>query len=232
MDKIFKIPKDQQKTLREKPESGMGYQIIRDQKKSYIVLNLFLVISFDAFQQPEFHLEYEDYLSGDPDGKPFNSLSEKKLIDPKVFVSDFYGHLLDNNRSINHTKDSPIFNTSEYIKKIKPQSHPNYTQSFYRYNAYCKDKRVDPKTGNYTKNTYATTFNDMHHVPSGYSAVGRYALPNANSAKYVFPILTYNKPTFMETATPNFGQAGGGVEVYFETGAKNEPGNSFRINEG
>jgi hypothetical protein len=36
----------------------------------------------------------------------------------------------------------------------------------------------------------------------------------------------------MGTATPNFGQAGGGVEVLFGNGAKNGPGLSFMIDAG
>jgi len=72
----------------------------------------------------------------------------------------------------------------------------------------------------------------MHFVPSRFAAVGRYALPNPASASYIFHIVTFDRPTLIGTATPNFGQAGGGVEVFFSTGATNRPGTSFQINVG
>ncbi len=80
--------------------------------------------------------------------------------------------------------------------------------------------------------TYATTYSDFHLVPSGFAAVGRYALPNPASARFLFQITTYDRPTFMGTATPNFGQAGGGVEVFFQSQATNAPGASFMIDIG
>jgi hypothetical protein len=48
----------------------------------------------------------------------------------------------------------------------------------------------------------------------------------------VFSILTFDRPTLMVAATPNFGQAGGGVEVLFNAGAAERPGVSFMINVG
>jgi hypothetical protein len=81
--------------------------------------------------------------------------------------------------------------------------------SYYRFSAFPNDRRVNPD-GSYRKGSYATTYNDLHSVPSGFSAVGRYALPNPASAQYVFPILTLDRPSLMGTTTPNHGQAGGG----------------------
>jgi hypothetical protein len=57
-------------------------------------------------------------------------------------------------------------------------------------------------------------------------------MPNPASAPFVFSILTFDRPTLMGAATPNFGQAGGGVEVLFNAGATNRPGVSFMINAG
>lgn len=103
--------------------------------------------------------------------------------------------------------------------------------NYYRFSASPTDKRVD-RYGNYLPGTYATTYADFHLVPSGFAAVGRYALPNPASARFLFQITTYDRPTYMGTATPNFGQAGGGVEVLFDQGAKNNAGASYMIDAG
>ena len=63
--------------------------------------------------------------------------------------------------------------------------------------------------------TYVTTSNDAVHVNSGFSVVARYALPLPLAAnhriEYKIP-----KGTMIQVGTvaPNFGQAGGGVEVF------------------
>jgi hypothetical protein len=79
------------------------------------------------------------------------------------------------------------------------------------------------KEGSFTNGTYATTFNDLRMVPSGLAAVGRYALPLPDAARYTYSIVT-NGPHRMGTALPNYGQAGGGVEVCFPNGAEPLPG--------
>jgi len=99
---------------------------------------------------------------------------------------------------------------------------------FFRFSAAPVDPRV-LTNGDWTPGTYGTTLNDLRMVPSGFAAVGRYALPNPRSARYVFPIVTDSSPVQIGTVTPNFGQAGGGVEVLFPTGAKAMTGVSHRI---
>lgn len=62
--------------------------------------------------------------------------------------------------------------------------------------------------------TYLTTENDRHFVNSGFGAVGRYALPMPIPASFVH---NYTLPAgthlMVGTVGPQFGQAGGGVEV-------------------
>ncbi len=99
---------------------------------------------------------------------------------------------------------------------------------FYRFSSSPVDPRVLPD-GSWAPGTYGTTYNDLKMVPSGFAAVGRYALPNPHSARYVFPILTASSPIYVGTVTPNFGQAGGGVEVMFPNGATPIPGVPHRI---
>ena len=79
--------------------------------------------------------------------------------------------------------------------------------------------------------TYATTYNDIRMVPSGFAAVGRYALPNPLSSKYAYVILTDTVPQIVGTTVPNFGQAGGGVDVLFKNGALAKYGVPHEISE-
>ena len=84
---------------------------------------------------------------------------------------------------------------------------------FYRFISSEADHRyVDEKL---SANTYVTTSNDAVHVNSGFAVVARYALPLPLPAdhriEYKLP-----KGTRIQVGTvaPNFGQAGGGVEVF------------------
>lgn len=103
------------------------------------------------------------------------------------------------------------------------------TYCYYRFSPRPTNPRVDKKTGCFLPGTFATTDVDYRHVPSGFAAVGRYALPVPASARFVFQITTNQSPTYMRAAVPLFGQAGGGVEVFFQSGAKKLPANSDRI---
>jgi len=65
--------------------------------------------------------------------------------------------------------------------------------------------------------TYATTVHDDRLVPSGLSAVARYALPNPAPAVHRF-VVSPGPQTRIHCGTviPQFGQSGGGVEVRFD----------------
>jgi hypothetical protein len=167
----------------------------------------------------------EDYevLSGDPDGEKVTGLTTRDIfLNFELAFSDFEAELRTRPINLNFNRNA-----------IEPSPRifaPNTPYSYYRFAAFYRDKRVDP-TG-FKPGTYATTYNDLHFVPSGFAAVGRYALPNPASAQYVFQIVTFDHPDLMATATPNYGQAGCGVEVYFKNGARNAAGCSFRISAG
>jgi hypothetical protein len=83
---------------------------------------------------------------------------------------------------------------------------------FYRYVGSLVDPRFDGK--NLAKDTYLTSYLDQHYANTGFGAVGRYALPLPVPASHVIQyILPAGASLLVGTATPSFGQAGGGVEV-------------------
>jgi len=93
---------------------------------------------------------------------------------------------------------------------------------FYRYSAFNPDRRVDPATGDFRAGTYAAPQSEVPFVPTGFVAVGRFALPLTLPASYRYEI---EAPTGTSvdfgTVAPAYGQAGGGVEAYFANAVMN-----------
>ncbi len=83
---------------------------------------------------------------------------------------------------------------------------------FYRYTSSSTDKRYAGST--LKADTYLTTVADKQFVNTGFGAVGRYALPLPVPASYE-NVYTIPAGTILNVGTvaPNYGQAGGGVEV-------------------
>lgn len=207
------------------PESGMGFQVLKYRDRIYIVLNATVI--FPLAELSERGSSEDDYLllSGDPNSIQMSQLETMELYGEFPIVFSHLDRTLQDESlglAFSETASSPPENV---ISSKRPYS-------YYRFCAYSHDKRVDNNTGDFLPGTYATTYNDLHFVPSGFAAVGRYALPNPASARFVFQLVTYDRPTLMGTAPPNFGQAGGGVEVLFKSRAKNSPGQSFIIDVG
>nr|BDD46569.1 hypothetical protein 4 [bacterium] len=221
---IFRINHKTRERLLTKPESGMGYQIIRYRSGPIVIFNATVAIPLEELREQPFDEETYAVISGNPD---MESVKGDTLdIEDDILIIDL---LLGTNLQ------TDTFGLSFSESVVKPPESiisSRIPYAYYRYSPYHIDKRVNPSTGDYLPGTYATTQSDMHFVPSGFAAVGRYALPNPASAKYIFPIVTYDKPDLMGTVAPNFGQAGGGVEVLFQNGAKNKVGTSFQINAG
>ncbi len=226
-----RVSKDTQKLLiTQFPESGMGYQIIkakmvREDSKLFLVFNATLIMPFEEYRVYQFNQLDYSLLSEDPFDAKIRDLNE---LDVQEFSIAFWSL-----EKIAEKDKFPGLTYNEAAIKPHEDIFPNEALPYYRFCASKRDMRVG-KNGNFLPGTYATTFNDMHFVPSGFAAVGRYALPNPASAQYVSQIITKDRPNLMGTATPNFGQAGGGVEVLFSNseGARIAIGESFRINAG
>lgn len=68
--------------------------------------------------------------------------------------------------------------------------------------------------GRLSQGTYLTSFNDQQFANTGFGAVGRYALPMPVPASYVHDYtIPAGTQLLVGTVSPQFGQAGGGVEV-------------------
>jgi hypothetical protein len=93
---------------------------------------------------------------------------------------------------------------------------------FHRFSAFNPDRRVDSITGNFLPGTYAVPESEVPFVPTGFTAVGRFALPNNLPASHHYEIeAPAGTAVDFGTVAPAFGQAGGGVEAYFKNAVTN-----------
>jgi hypothetical protein len=94
---------------------------------------------------------------------------------------------------------------------------------FHRYSAFCPDRRVNSVTGDLLPGTYVAPESEMPLVPTGFAAVGRFALPNTQPASYRYEVVApLGTPVSFGTVAPAYGQAGGGVEAVFPGAVKNQ----------
>ena len=191
------------KRLRKRPESGMGYQEATINGKQYLVLNA--TVALPIQQQNNAHGEDIQWL-----------LENRQAVDEALcFEETEKLHYALEQLGLHELKGElqNVANHGSY----NSNSEPN--EVFVRYSAFRRDFRIDPKNGFVRANTYVTTDTDAPLVPSGLAAVGRYALPNPAPALYKFTIKSPPRSSIhCGTVAPNFGQAGGGVEVLFTAG--------------
>ena len=212
------------------PESGMGYQIFdgelsRMSRRYFLALNGEFVIPFSSLAELRRELtRVGDWgLEGVAErAEPFSFYNEP------AFVAKHLGWRLAASLLDPEIGTDPRLREMITPQEIVSTRHPKEPRLYIRYSAFPVDRRVD-RDGNFTPGTYATTFNDITMVPSGFAAVGRYALPSTLPAQFIFPIVTDASPIYVGTATPNYGQAGGGVEVLFPRGANPVLGRPHRI---
>ena len=222
---LFRVRGETSRRLIQQPESGMGYQVIAIREAGMVVFNATVAIFLEELRSRQFSDQEYNLLSGDPENPALRDLEPLEIREDFLVVFSIFNRPQGNSRFGLTFAESAVAPSETVIP-------PGVPHSYYRYSPYYMDRRIHPQSGNFLPGTYATTYPDMHFVPSGFAAVGRYALPNPASARFVFPIVTVDRPALMGTATPNYGQAGGGVEVFFANGAAHLPGACFQINAG
>lgn len=82
-------------------------------------------------------------------------------------------------------------------------------RTFHRFSAFNPDRRVDPVTGSFLAGIYAAPESEVPFVPTGFVAVGRFALPNTLPASFHYEIeAPAGTSVNFGTVAPAFGQAG------------------------
>lgn len=209
MDKLIQQHSEE---LLLQPESGMGFQIVRARWSRIMMMdNEFIEgVCFNA----ELFVQDKELV------KILKSFNYEKLLEgietKTEFMRDF--KVLTSSEIRKNSLINEMMGAKQLIEIFN--GIPRKEEIFKRFSAYKKDRRVTPDKGLFP-GTYATTKNDSTMVPSGLSAVARYALPNCWPAKYVFTIKpSQGTKIKCGTVTPAFNQAGGGVEVCFDDGTE------------
>lgn len=219
------ISKEATTGLLELPESGLGFQIVNatfhGTRSTYIIWNADYAV--DLREAPSL----KEDLSGANLGFWINeqALSEITIIAaPSLHDFSLVGARIGPSViRVEGGSSAPAASPppSTLVKKINLGA----PRKFYRFSPFNNDRRIDPLTGDFLPGTYCCPESEILFVPTGLSAVGRFALPSPRPASFKYEI-TANAGTevLFGTVAPAYGQAGGGVEAYFPMGARNATG--------
>ncbi len=218
---LFELGKRSREALRKQPETGMGFQLV----ESATVLqsrNVWLALAGEYAVRLDDDVETERWLRMRTAYEPLrfwfrgSKLEQVEFHDVQVLMQRTTVARGPHLAGIAHGA-APA--RSALVKKATTRSGDR----FYRFSASSKDGRIEDESGDFP-GTYATSARDWLMAPSGFAAVGRYALPNVQPASYVYEIVPRpDTEIHVGTVAPGYGQAGGGVEVYFPSGAANVP---------
>jgi len=194
--------------LLEQPESGMGYQIVNVETrtqwltKEAIVLNAELLLYLD-------------------DTKEFQIFSTAKTFDEIKKSASVSTNIVDLKvkpryklEKFSMVRETPF----PYSAKSSPVELTEFGERFKRFTGFKNDLRIN-SDGSLKPGTYATTEEDARNVKIRTDAIKRYALPAGNTAQYVFTIKPLKDIEIKKgIVQSNFGQHGGGVEIFFVNG--------------
>jgi hypothetical protein len=212
-------------SLVELPETGMGFQLVEavvfGSTTPLLVLN-----SEHAIDLAEIGLELGD----DPSVILRNGLRIIDAINSGTVQTVFAApqphsfKLLSSRVSVPKISPSALGTVlmaalpSSLVKHVSLSAN----RVFHRFSAFNPDRRVDSITGNFLPGTYAVPESEVPFVPTGFTAVGRFALPNNLPASHHYEIeAPAGAAVDFGTVAPAFGQAGGGVEAYFKNAVTN-----------
>jgi hypothetical protein len=218
--KVLQLSGEQIGALLSQPESGMGFQVVEisrpyaREEEVWIAFNAELALAFDDKLEMRRWSEHRSAI-------PVEWLRDQAVEpgrlyqQPRVVVSRAGVGL----QAVTYGPSSRVAPAPLSLVK---QSVTIAGAQYRRFSAFRYDKRVNPHTGDFSPGTYATTVVDEPLSPSGFAAVGRYALPNVSAASFVHSLTTgVGVVVHSGTVAPAYGQSGGGVEVFFPNGAKN-----------
>ena len=217
---IFRIYPQDAETLLEKPETGMGYQIInasqynRTLVRKFVVYNTNLAIELDSdFQTNRRLIINEGYKA------VLNKATELMLeMDSiKVFenASVRESRILSESKKSGKKRHSGVKGATD-----SPKEYANGTDIYVRISAYEDDQRIDFQKMRLKPGSFTTTLGDYTDcVSTNDDSIDRYALPNDEKINWSF----YIKPKTVDVlqkgiVQPAFNHEGGGIEAYFEKG--------------
>jgi hypothetical protein len=92
---------------------------------------------------------------------------------------------------------------------------------FYRWEPYPRSRRINQASNTVLPGTYGAPYSETQFIPTGFSAVSRFALPSLFPARWRWEIQpTAGTVIRCGASVPMYGQSGGGVEVMFPNGCQ------------
>ena len=207
------------------PETGMGFQFVEaiclGSLRPLIVFNSDLAVdisslNIDIGDDPSIILN-----NGRRIIEALRGYRETIISAPQPHSFRLIGSRIDDPSGLPVSKatQAQLAQSSSLVKRMTLTQN----RTFHRFSAFYPDKRINPQTGDFAAGTYATPDSEVPFAPTGFAAVGRFALPNNLPASYHY---TIEAPTgtvvAFGTVAPAFGQAGGGVEAYFPESVVNQ----------
>jgi hypothetical protein len=222
---IYRIHSSDANTLLDRPETGMGYQIVEASKilesdiKRYIVYNSQIAVDLDLnFKTYKRQLFSEGYT------RALNTSNQLVLSTNSIRVLNKTEVLQTKALSFSEAKRGKKRHSGDKGSKDNPKEYANGSEVFVRLSAYEEDKRIDFEKKKLKPGSYTTTDKDyLECVATNDDPVDRYALPNDEEIKWAF----YIKPKSSDTlqrgiVQPAFDHEGGGIEAYFENGTSDD----------
>lgn len=124
---------------------------------------------------------------------------------------------IDRNRSDERPQDLP-----DQYGHLPFKALTTEREVFYRWESWPDSRRVLQDQKWIKPQTCAAPQSEVQFVPTGFGAVGRFALPSFFPHVFRWEIQpAAGTKIFCGAVVPMFGQSGGGVEVYFVDGAQN-----------
>jgi hypothetical protein len=203
------------------PESGMGFQHLaaefQGRLTEFLVLNAERALDLSALQLAEGTSPAIIEANGIRVVEAIQDVRSGYLTVPRPFSFQLASARIGGRRV------SPVATRIALPSSLVKRYVLSAPRAFHRYSAFNPDRRVAPSTGDFVAGTYAAPESELPFVPTGFVAVGRFALPSALPASHHYEILApTGTPVAFGTVAPAFGQAGGGVEVLFASPVVNQ----------
>jgi hypothetical protein len=238
------------KMLVEKPESGMGYQLVSffgGLKPTHLVFGSQVIIKLGEqinLLEWSFRGKTDESIQGKIMGlTPFDEQRQIVQDEINVFPRFFLNQI---NMTGTGLVKIPSLKVTPYTASPPPlpalslffSGIAQSTDTFSRFCAFSSDPRLVAIPGGsqgFKPDTFATTDHDANCVTNGAAAVGRYALPFLAPAVYRKDFKVSGGvggvPLRYGTALPAFFQAGGGSEVCFSSIAPAKDMSTLRLPE-
>ena len=206
----FKLTPEQEIQLLNKPETGMGYQIVEATKSAsykrekFIVLNSEVVIEMNGSE----------------------SENIKKIINEGIFSFKASANFITLN-SISVLSEMQFRGVVNESKNEKERGaianhiiNANGKEIFVRLSAFENDHRVDKVNNCLRQGSFTTTMDDyLKCKTNADDPIERYALPSNDKIQFAFHIQPKQNDTLQTgVVQPANGKRGGGIENYFAKG--------------